>query len=120
MGFEYNDLTKINAKYSSREEALAINDIINTKYSNYVHSYYVTENSVEIISNKINKSRAISLLLNQFNILKKNVYTIGDGYSDIEMIKDFNGYAMINSVEELKKVAINTLKSVSDLINNII
>lgn len=120
VGFEYNDLTKINAKYSSREEAFAINDIINTKYSNYVHSYYVTENSVEIISNKINKSRAISLLLNQFNILKKNVYTIGDGYSDIEMIKDFNGYAMINSVEELKKVAINTMKSVSDLINNII
>ena len=31
----------------------------------------------------------------------KFIYTIGDGYSDIEMIKNFNGYAMKkDSVEE--------------------
>ena len=35
-------------------------------------------------------------------MVKDNVYTIGDGYNDIEMIKDFNGYAMKNAVEDLK------------------
>lgn len=80
---------------------------------------YVTENSVEIISNEINKSKAIDLLLNRLNILKENVYTIGDGYSDIEMIKDFNGYAMKKSVVELKEVAKKEYDSVSELINEI-
>ena len=60
------------------------------------------------------------MLLNRLNILKENVYTIGDGYSDIEMIKDFNGYAMVNSVQELKKLAIKECKSVSSLIDEII
>lgn len=62
---------------------MTINEIINNKYSNDVNSYYVTENSLEIISNKTNKSNAINLLIERLNILQENVYTIGDGYSDI-------------------------------------
>lgn len=120
VDFEHNDLTKINVKYNSKEEAMHINKIINNKYADYVNSYYVTENSVEIISNKTNKSNAINLLLNRLNVLKDNVFTIGDGYSDIEMIKDFNGYAMINAVDELKELAIKEYKSVSNLIDEII
>ena len=36
------------------------------------------------------------------------------------MIKDFKGYAMIDSVEELKNIAKKEYKSVSELINEII
>ncbi len=120
VDFEHDDLTKINVRYNSKEEAIVINEIINNKYQDYINSYYVTENSLEIISNKTNKSNAIKLLLGKLNILQENVYTIGDGYSDIEMVKDFNGYAMVNSVDELKRVAIKEHKSVSDLIEEII
>ena len=120
VDFEHNDLTKINVKYNTKEEAMTINEIINNKYSNDVNSYYVTENSLEIISNKTNKSNAINLLIERLNILQENVYTIGDGYSDIEMIKDFNGYAMRESVNELKQVAIKKYESVSNLIDEII
>jgi hypothetical protein len=119
VDFEHKDLTKINVKYNSKDEAMNINKDINDKYSEFVNSYYVTENSVEIISNEINKSKAIDLLLNRLNVLRKNVYTIGDGYSDIEMIKDFNGYAMKKSVVELKEVAKKEYDSVSELINEI-
>ena len=120
VNFEHSDLTKINIEYNSKEEAMLINKIINNKYANYINSYYVTENSLEIISNKTNKSNAINLLINRLNILKKNVYTIGDSYSDIEMIKDYNGYAMINAVDELKEISINEYESVSNLIDEII
>ena len=120
VSFEHSDLTKIRAKYNSKEEAMLINNVINNKYADYIHSYYVIENSLEIISNKTNKSKAINLLLDRLNILKENVYTIGDGYSDIEMIKDFNGFAMFNSVYELKNLAIKKYKSVSHLIDEII
>jgi hypothetical protein len=119
VDFEYKDLTKINVKYNSKDEAMNINKDINDKYSKFIDSYYVSENSVEIISNEINKSKAIDLLLNRLNVSRENVYTIGDGYSDIEMIKDFNGYAMKKSVVELKEVAKKEYDSVSELINEI-
>ena len=60
------------------------------------------------------------MLINRLNVLKENVSTIGDGYSDIEMIKDFNGYAIINAVDELKEIAIKEYESVSNLIDEII
>ena len=31
-------------------------------------------------------------LRDKLDIDKEDVYTIGDGYSDIEMIRNFNGY----------------------------
>ena len=118
VDINHKDLTKIHIKYNTKEEAIEINKILN-KYSQYINSYYVSDNSIEIISNKTNKSHAISLLKQKINIDDKNIYTIGDGFSDIEMVKDFNGYCMENSVEELKKVAIKKYKSVSELIEEV-
>lgn len=119
VDFNHKDLTKINVRYNSKEEAMTINRIINDNYSNFINSYYVTENSIEIISNEINKQKAINILLKNLDISKDSVYAIGDGYSDIEMVKEFNGYAMINSVDELKNIAKNEYNSVSELIKEI-
>ena len=55
---------------------------------------------------------------NNFN--KKNIYTIGDGNSDIEMINYYNGYCMKNSVDNLKKSSKNVYDSVSTLIEYIL
>lgn len=120
VSFDHGNLTKINVRYNTKEEAMDISKKINDKYLNYINAYYVTENSVEIISHKANKSKAIGLLLNKFNMPRENVYTIGDGYSDILMVKDFNGCAMKNSVDELKKVASKEYSSVSELIEELI
>ena len=114
--FEHRDLTKINARYNSKNEAMDINKDINEKYNKYVNSYYVTKNSIEIISKETNKSKAIQLLMDRLNINIKNIHTIGDGYSDIQMVKDFNGYCMEDSVNELKEVAKKEYSRVSDLI----
>ncbi len=119
VSFEHKNLTKIHVKYNSKEEAMDVNKIINDKYHDYVNSYYVTENSVEIISKEIDKSKAINILVEKLKIDKDDVYTIGDGYSDIKMIEDYKGYAIKNSVDELKKVAIKEVSNVSDLIEEI-
>lgn len=120
VDFNHKDLTKINVGYNSKDEAISINGKINNKYSKFINSYSIAETSLEIISNETNKSKAIDLLLNRLNIKRQNVYTIGDGYSDIEMVKNFNGYAMQEAVDELKKVAKKEYSSVSELINEII
>lgn len=120
VDFNHKDLTKINVGYNSKDEAISININIINKYSQFINSYQIAETSLEIISNETNKSKAIDLLLNRLNIKRQNVYTIGDGYSDIEMVKNFNGYAMQESVDELKNVAQKEYSSVSELINDII
>lgn len=117
--FENTNLTKINIKYGTQDEATEINKKLNNKYSEYINSYNLLSKSIEIISNKTNKSKAINLLIEKLNINNKNVYTIGDGFSDIQMVKDFNGYCMNESVEELKKIATKQYSSVSELINEV-
>lgn len=120
VDFIHSDLTKIHVKYDTKDKAEKVNKIINNKYSKYVISYYVTSNSIEIISNKTNKSNAIKLLTKKLDIDDENVYSIGDGYSDIEMVRDFKGYCMTDSVDELKQVAISKMESVSDLLKELL
>ena len=73
VDIKQKDLTKIHIKYNTKEEAMKISEKINNKYSQYINSYYVTTNAIEIISSKTNKSNAIRLLTQKFNIEDKNI-----------------------------------------------
>ena len=120
LDFNNNNLTKIHVRYKSKEKALQINTLINNKYNLYVNCYYVNNNSIEIISNKTDKAKAIISLAEKLNIQKEEIYTIGDGYSDIEMIKKFNVYCMKEAVDEVKKWAKKEYNSVSLLVEDIL
>ena len=117
--FNDKDLTKIYAKYE-KDKAEQINSLINKKYSEFVNCYLVSGNAVEIISNKTCKSNAIEDIVQIEKVNRENIFTIGDGYSDIEMIKNYNGYCMEKSVQELLKICNGKIvKSVSELIEEI-
>ena len=60
------------------------------------------------------------MLIDDLHLDKSNVYTIGDGYSDIKMIKDYNGCCMLESVKELKHFSIKEYNSVSNFISDIL
>lgn len=121
VSIKNKNITKINKKYRTLEEAKEINDYINKKYKDKVESYLLpTSNAVEVISAKTNKAKAVQELSNLENIKKDNVYTIGDSYNDVEMVEKFNGYAMENAKEEVKKVSKGECSSVSKLIKEII
>ena len=120
VNFEYKNLTKINVKYKTKKESIEMNEKINNKYSEFITSFNITSSSIEIVSNKVDKSKAIKMLANKLAVEENNIYTIGDGYSDVKMIKDFNGYCMKESVDELKKVAKGQFNSVSELVDILI
>ena len=117
--FEHKNLTKIHVKYNDLEYSNKILKKLEEKYNGFLNSYLVSGNSIEIISKNANKSKAIKLLSKEIEIGQEKIYTIGDGYSDIEMVKDYNGYAMKESVDGLKNVALEEIDSVSDLIRKI-
>lgn len=116
VNFEYKNLTKINVNYNLKEDAIVVNDMLNSKYFEYINSYQIGDKTIEITSSNTNKSVSLTALLSKLEIPKQNVYTIGNGSNDVKMIEDFNGYAIINSKDELKNVAKKEYKSVSDLI----
>ena len=121
VSIKNKNITKINKKYKTLEEARKINEYINKKYKDKVESYLLpTSNAVEVISAKTNKAKAVQELSNLENIKKDNVYTIGDSYNDVEMIEKFNGYSIENAKEEVKKVSKGECSSVSKLIKKII
>lgn len=119
VDFEYKNLTKIHVKYNDSEYSNKILKKLEEKYNGCINAYLVSGNSIEIISKNANKSKAIKLLSKEIEIGQEKIYTIGDGYSDIEMVKDYNGYAMKESVDELKNVALEEIDGVSDLIRKI-
>lgn len=118
LDFSNDNLTKIHVRYSMPEQAEKIWKLITEKYSEYISAFIVCHSeAIEIVSNEVNKSNAIRYIANLENLSEDKIYTIGDGDSDIQMIKDFNGYAMNNAVKGLKKYAKKELESVSELIN---
>ena len=119
LDFNHKDLTKINIEYKDNNTRENIFKNIKEKYSNYINIYPISDTKIEIVSKDSSKYIAAKSLLNKLDIKEKDVYVIGDGYSDIEMVKSFNGYCMKNSVDELKEVAKKTYNSVSELINDI-
>lgn len=60
----------------------------------------------------INKGNAIDYVRNLLNVDSKNVYFFGDSGNDLEGIKKFNGIAMGNADEEVKKHAKYVTKSI--------
>ena len=116
------NISKLTAKFSSNLDNFKeiIMNIIK-KYNNTLNIYFTQNFEIEIISKDTNKSQALNLLMKKANFKKENIYTIGDSYTDIEMIKDYNGSCMDNSIDILKNNKnIVKYKSVSDYINKIL
>lgn len=117
------NVTKIMIKSNSLEEAIEMNDLFNKTHEFNAKSYKLISGDhwlIEIISGDTNKSRAIEHLLEYEQIPEEAVYTIGDASNDVEMIKRFNGFGMVNSEECVLQVASKLYNSVSELINEIL
>ena len=112
------NLSKINIQLSDNLVAKKAADYINENFSD-IEAYISMrhKNHIEIVNKKANKANAIEYVSKLEKINKHLIYTVGDGYTDIEMIKQFNGYAISDAVDELKEYAIDTISSVSDMMD---
>ena len=118
LTLENDNLTKIHIKYKNEKKAKQIYSRITNKYGNFVVVYLISKGKgIEIVSKKTNKGIATKEIAKLENIKKENIYTIGDDASDLEMIKNFNGYAMKNATDEIKKYALKEFDNVYELID---
>lgn len=60
---------------------------------------------LEFMSKDADKSTGVAILSKELNISKDDIYCFGDQQNDYLMIKDYNGIAMGNAIDECKTVA---------------
>lgn len=72
-----------------------------------------------IIKEYADKSEAISFIAQKENILRENIYTIGNDFNDYNMLECYNGYKMCNSTEELTSLDVPSISSVHKLVKRI-
>lgn len=115
-------LTKIMLKMKDESSARELSDIINSKFKKYVKSYVIVTKKyylVEIISIKTDKGKAIEKILEIESVDDKNVYPIGDGVNDVEMILKYNGYGMKNSEDVVYRATNKLCNTVAELIETL-
>lgn len=116
--FSNDNLTKIHVRYSTPKQTKKIWKLITEKYSKYILTFIMCHSeAIEIVSNEVNISNAIRYVAKIENLSRDKIYTIGNRESNIQIIIDFNEYAINNVVKGLKEYAKKELNCVSELIN---
>lgn len=112
-----SDAVSIIARYDDASQA---NIILEDLLINHFDIYgYLSEQHLNINSNKTSKGEAIKYLAEKLNIEHNNIYTIGDHVNDISMNKMFNGYAIKNGTNELIEVSIDVVSSFKEFMEKI-
>lgn len=73
--------------------------------------------SLELVAHGINKASAIERLLEQLLLSRELVYTVGDDYNDLEMLRLFHGASMMNATIEVYQQIHYHVPSVASYIN---
>ena len=119
VDFDHGNIQKINTWYDNGKDPKEVLEIIQNKYGNDVNAYLIPPESLEIITKGSGKEIAIDWVAKRLGIADEDIYTTGDGYSDVAMVKKYNGYAVPHAVEPLKEAAKGIVNTVTELIDMI-
>ena len=111
------DITKIVLKFDNEKETEIIKNKLMKKYNNDLNVYLLSnKKTLEIVSKNANKYFAIEFLKKKINF--QEIIVIGNGKTDVEMIKNYDGYCVSNSCLDVKEVCKKEYSSVYELIND--
>lgn len=98
---------------NDRNIGIKVLDYILNNYLNV--SAYLSNNYINIVDKSVSKANAINYLekLNDY----KNIFVVGDGINDLSMYEKYDGFAISNSIVELKNLAKYEVDKFSDVIN---
>lgn len=95
-----------------------IKNNLNNNFSNLI-TIHRNNNFLDIVPYGCSKSMSVEYIEKFENINNKNIYTIGDSWNDVPMLKiSKNSFTFINSNKKVKSIVNNIVNSVSECINN--
>ncbi len=82
---------------------------------------YMTKKSVIFMDENSDKAVGIDIINQSLQVVKENIYTIGDGINDQEMIRQYRGYYMEDYHHpQLAKITTRSVSTVAALIKQLI
>lgn len=121
VSINHKDITKIHIAFNDKNLAQKYKKLLDENYRTQINTYYISANmAIEIISKKTNKAIAIEKIRNQEKIEKNNIYVIGNGSSDVEMIRTFNGCAVTSAIPEVLEISNKRYQSVEQLVKEML
>ncbi len=114
---ENEKITKIALIFDNTKKTLKIKKKFEKKFN--VKAYVVNHGKgLEIVPSNVDKANCIDIIKELCNIDYDNIYTVGNGNTDIEMIKRYDGYAIKNSIASFHTNKV--CDSVSELIKELL
>jgi len=98
------DFIQIYSLRKKDEEALKIAKQLKNIFPNDI-SALVNGSWVNIAPAGVNKATGVKEYAKIMKVADKDIYTVGDSYNDIDMLKAYNGYAVFNAPDDLKGLA---------------
>lgn len=122
VGLDNKEISKIHISFKNKGDDFKAKEELNKKYNGCISVYCLVNyyNSIEVINGKCSKLNAIDKIIKLENLKNTKIYTIGDGYSDIEMVEKYNGFCVKNAVSELKKVSSKIYNNFQEFVIEII
>ncbi len=77
---------------------------------------YMSTHWINLIDKDVSKKAAIDYLVETYRYSDTDIYTVGDGMNDYDMIEHYKGYTFESSPEDLKRVAVGTVNNIKELI----
>ena len=117
--YEDDEFVMVNAVCKNDETAFKLKDIIATRFGDYLDPVQ-NGRCLDITAKGINKASGISQYAEIMGVVHDNIYSAGDNYNDIPMVKAFHGCAVNGAVDALKNEAEFVLDDVGSLIEIIL
>ena len=105
--------THSNVGFKTNEGAKQFLDFVRENYSDKISAY---QNGWHVDMPPVNTSKVTGVYEYAKRFENAEIYAVGDNVNDIEMVKEFDGFAVSNAVEELKAVAKHQCDRIADMI----
>ncbi|MBR6676068.1 MAG: HAD hydrolase family protein [Clostridia bacterium] len=116
---EFPTYTSINVGYHSIEESCAVAEELNKRFSHII-TPLPNNRAIDMPPAGINKAVAVDYAAKMYGIEKDKIYTAGDNYNDIQMLKAYHGCAMANGPRAVWDSAERKITYISEIIDHIL
>lgn len=102
--------------FEERELSREVTERINREFGDYVAAYF-NDGCVDIVPAGIGKASGLTFIAEAHGIPKENIWTIGDDYNDLPMLRAFNGCTVARGELYENKLIGRCCPEVCDLIH---
>lgn len=122
LGTSYTDINKILCikkinsfflKDSTLSRTMELYKELSVRYKDIL-AFHFNNGTIDVSAPGASKKNAIKELSQRYDI--EGIYAIGDGYNDLEMIKEFGGFTVVNAPSEVKQHALNIFDNVCECV----